>query len=153
MYFKFGKYSDKLVEIVLLKDPNYIAWILGVPNPKGRMLLIKSEIQRLIRIFDAKPFLRNCRGRDCTRLATRLSVYFDDVYHPMYWCEDCDPSQMGARDGQLSMVKTYQDARLHHTLFHTPKSFLKDLVRNMAVEKGLPKRVGEKEAEGFFGRL
>jgi hypothetical protein len=51
------------------------------------------------------------------------------------------------------MIKTYQDALLHHIQFHTPKSFLKDLVRMMAMEKGLPKRVGQKDAEEFFGRL
>ena len=71
----------------------------------------------------------------------------------MWCCENCDPYQMGARDRKLSMIKTYYDALLHHIQFHTPKSFLKDLVRTMAMEKGLPKRVGEKEAEEFFGRL
>jgi hypothetical protein len=70
----------------------------------------------------------------------------------MWWCDDSDPYQMGARDGKLSMIKTYHDVGLHHMMFHTPKSFLKDLVRIIATKKGLPKRVGQKEAEGFFGR-
>ena len=48
---------------------------------------------------------------------------------------------------------TYQDAYLHHNLLHTPKGFLKDLVKRIAMEKGLPKRVGMKEVEEFFGRL
>lgn len=60
---------------------------------------------------------------------------------------------MGARDGKLSMIKTYHDALLHHMEFHTPKNFLKDVVKIMAIEKGLPKRVGQKDAEKFFGRL
>ena len=92
-------------------------------------------------------------GRDCTKPATCLSVYGDNVYAPLWWCDDCDPYQMGAREGKLSLIKTYQDAILHHMMFHTPKSFLKDLVRIMAVEKGLPKRVSEKNAVEFFGRL
>ena len=58
---------------------------------------------------------------------------------------------MGARDGKLSMIKTYRDALLHHMAFGTPKTFLKDLVKAMAVQKGLPKRVGVKEAEEFSG--
>lgn len=68
-------------------------------------------------------------------------------------CDDCDPYQMGARDGKLSLIKTYHDVFLHHKHFGTPKSALKDLVRTMAVEKGLSNRVGQKEAEEFFGRL
>ena len=152
MYFKFGKHSDKSVEMIILKDPAYIAWILTVRNPKGRIPMIRIEAQRLIRIFDAKPFLRNCQERECTKPATRLTVYTDNVYTPMWWCEDCDPYQMGARDGKLSLIKTYHDALLHQFQFHTPKSFLKGLVRIIAVEKGLPKRVSVKEAEEFLGR-
>ena len=60
---------------------------------------------------------------------------------------------MGARDGKLSSIKTYQDVLLHHMLFHRPKSFFKDLLKTIAVNKGLPKRVGQKDAEEFFGRL
>lgn len=150
MYLKFGKNSNKSVEITILKDPAYILWILTVRNPNGRLAIVKPEVQRLIRIFDAKPFSRNCQGRECTKPATRLTVYADNVYAPMWWCDDCDPYQMGARDGKLSTVKTYQDACLHHIQFHTPKTFLKDLVKTIAVEKGLPRRVGEKEAERFF---
>lgn len=60
---------------------------------------------------------------------------------------------MGARDGKLWLIKTYQAAYLHHMMLHTPKSFLKDLVKRIAMEKGLPKRVGQKEAEEFFGGL
>ena len=71
----------------------------------------------------------------------------------MWWCDDCDPYQMGARDGKLSLIKTYQDALLYHLHFRTPKKFVKDLVKTMATEKGLSKRVGMKEAEEFFGRL
>lgn len=115
--------------------------------------VVKIEVQRLIRIFDAKPFLRNCQGRDCTKPATRLTVYADNVYAPMWWCDDCDPYQMGAKEGKLSSIKTYQDALLHHMQFHTPKSFLKDLVKTIAAEKDLPRRVGQKDAEEFFGRL
>jgi len=115
--------------------------------------MVKIEAQRLIRIFDAKPFLRNCRGRECTKPATCLSAYGDNSYAARWWCDDCDPYQLGARDGKLSLIKTYHDAFLHHNLYHTPKGFLNDLVRNMAVEKGLSHRIGHKEAEEFFGRL
>lgn len=153
MYLKFGKYSDKSVEMVILKDPAYISWVLTERNPAGRLAIIKTEVQRLIRIFNAKPFLRNCQGRECTKPVTCISVYSDYVYAPMWWCDDCNPYQLGARDGKLSLIKTYHDALLHHMRFQKPKSALKDLVRTMAVEKGLPKCVGEKDAEEFFGRL
>jgi hypothetical protein len=151
MYLKFGKHSDKSVKMVILKNPAHIAWILTVRNPNGRLAMVKIEALRLIRIFDTKPFLRNCQGRECTKPATLLTVYADNVYHPTWWCDDCDPYQMGARDGKLSLIKTYYHACLHHMMFHTPKIFLKDLVKTIAAEKGLPKRVGMKEAEEFFG--
>jgi len=60
---------------------------------------------------------------------------------------------MGARDGKLSSIRTYPDALLYHIHFRTPKIFLRDLVKTIARVKGLPKRVGVKEAEEFFGRL
>jgi len=37
--------------------------------------------------------------------------------------------------------------------FGTPKTFLKDLVKTIAAEKDLPKRVGVNEAEEFLGGL
>jgi hypothetical protein len=153
MYLKFGKHSDKSVEMIILKDPAYIEWILTVRNPEGRLAMVKIEAQRLIRIFDAKPFLRSCQGMGCTKPATHLTVYADNVYAPMWWCDDCDPYQMGARDGKLSLIKTYQDTFLHHMIFHTPKTFLRDSVRTWAVEKRLSKRVGQKEAEEFLSAL
>jgi len=60
---------------------------------------------------------------------------------------------MGAREGKLSLIKTYQDAILHHLQFPTQKGFLKGLVRRIAMGKGLPKRVGVEETEDFFGRI
>ena len=60
---------------------------------------------------------------------------------------------MGARDGKLSLIKTYRDALIHHMHFRTSKRALKDLVKAMAVEKGLSKRAGVKEAEEFFGGI
>lgn len=151
MYLKFGKHSKKSVEMIILKDPAYTSWILTVPNPTERLAMVKIEAQRLIRIFDAKPFLRSCQGRECTKPATCLTVYADNVYTPLWWCDDCDPYQMGARDGKLSLIKTYQDALLHHMQFQTSKTFIKDLVKRMATEKGFPRRVGQKEVEEFFG--
>lgn len=94
MYLKFGKHSDKSVEMTILKDPAYTAWILTVRNPKGRPAIVKIEVHRLIRIFDSKPFVRNCQGRECTKPATRLTVYADNIYAPMWCCDDCDPYQM-----------------------------------------------------------
>jgi hypothetical protein len=76
---------------------------------------------------------------------------FENVYAPLWWCDDCDPYQMGAREGKLSSIKTYQDAILLHLQFRTPKGFLKDLVKIIAIGKGLPRRVGQKDAEEIFG--
>ena len=78
MYLKFEKYSDKSIEMIILKDPAYVVWILTERNPQGRLAIVKIEVQRLIRIFDAKPFFRNCQGMECTKPATRLTLYADN---------------------------------------------------------------------------
>ena len=54
---------------------------------------------------------------------------------------------------KLSLIKTLHDALLHHWQFRTQKRALRDLAKTMAAEKGLPKCVGQKDVEEFFGRL
>lgn len=146
----FGKHKDKSVATIVLKEPGYVAWVLSESRPSGPLARVKAEAQRLIAFFDSKPYQRRCHGHGCTKSATYCTVYRNNVYGPMWWCDDCNPYQMGATDGKLSGIRTYNDAINHCNVFCTRRDALKDLVKIMAHAKGLPKRVGEKQAAEFF---
>ena len=146
----FGKHNGKSVETIILKEPSYIEWALAQASSSGTLARLKGEAQRLIAIFDAKPYRTKCYGHGCSKLATRCSVYLRNVYGPMWWCDDCDPYQRGADDGKLSVVRTYRDALEHCTLFCTNRSAVESLVRALAQAKGLPQRVSEKQSAEFF---
>ena len=146
----FGKHKDESVETLVLKEPGYVAWALFEASPSGPLSRVKAEAQRLIAIFDSKPFLRKCCGAGCTKPASRCVVYVDNVKHPTWWCDDCDPYQRGASAGKLTAIRTYKDALTLCDLVCPTGAARKTLVRTMAQEKGLPNRVGKKEAEEFF---
>ena len=59
MIINFGKYAGKSVEFLILKQPEYVKWILDSDGIIGPLFRVKEEILRLINIFfDRKLFLR-----------------------------------------------------------------------------------------------
>ena len=65
MKVTFGKHAGKSVELLMLKEPSYIKWVLDKESPTGAMEKVKSHIQQLIQIFDAKPFTgKQCRAKN-----------------------------------------------------------------------------------------
>lgn len=56
----FGKHSDKSIEVLLLKDPDYVFWMLDLEDSAGSMARACAEASRLIAIFDEKPMLGTC---------------------------------------------------------------------------------------------
>jgi hypothetical protein len=149
MIIQHGKHTDKSVELVMLKDPSYIEWILNEPNPNGWLITVKQEILRLINIFDRKPFIRKCIG--CKeRVAIRASLC-DDNPIPWWWCNECEPNLNEILKGRIHMVITYTQALNHiQNYCGGRKGDLDFLIRTLAEAKGLPKRVGEKQARSFF---
>src|SRR5436305_1871752 len=107
MIVDVGKHSGKSVGKLILAEPAYVLRAFGQEDPD--LAPIVQEAQRLIGIFDAKPLRAQCRGYNCDRAATRCTVYHRTC-NPMYWCDHCDPHQLGARSGKLHDVRTYQDA-------------------------------------------
>ena len=150
MIVNFGKHKGKSVGALVLKEPAYIAWVLSKSNPSGPLGGVKAEAQRLIRIFNSKPIATRCYGSGCGKPSTRCTVYMGNVYGSMWWCDDCDPYQSGAIGGKLQDIRTYENALTHCDLFCSRQDALKDLIKTMAQEKGLPKRVGEKQTQEFF---
>jgi hypothetical protein len=149
MKIQHGKHIGKSIELVMLKDPNYIEWILNEPNPNGWLITVKREILRLIDLFDRKPFIRKCTG--CKeKVAIRASLC-DDNPIPWWWCNDCEPNLSEILKGRIHFVITYTQALDHIRNYGgRRKGDLNYLIHLLAEAKGLPKRVGEKQARSFF---
>lgn len=144
----FGVHKGKSVEEILLKEPSYALWVLSIQNAYGQMLAVKNEIQRLIGVFNRRPFIAICHR--CRRPATRGSFYRQNTL-AMYWCENCDPYSEGADDGKLSIVSTFEEAADHVQLYcQNRKGDLTTVIRNLAIAKGSPKRIGKPQASEFF---
>lgn len=146
MRFQSGKYEGKTTEEVLLKYPDWARW-----NTRNYGEAKHSrEFGALAKKFTAKPFVVDCAGGHCGKKATRASAY-QGSGDLMFWCIDCSPSQSGAEPSKLKIVKTIGDV-LDHVEFtmDANRGWARIMVRSLAEAKGLPKRVGEKQALAFF---
>ncbi len=151
MQLWFGEHTGKSLELVILKEPAYVRWMLGQTDAFGRLRQARKDAQFLIQKFDKKPLVIGCNGQTCSSPATGCSVDRDNVDSLQWWCARCSPYQLGAVDSSLHTVATYQDA-IHHVEFFCNRraSDLKTLIRALAIAKGLPKRVGEQQAQKFL---
>jgi hypothetical protein len=145
MEFKSGKNAGKTSEEVLLKKPDWARWYTQnypeAPHSK--------EFRRLAKVFDEKPFTTKCDGA-CGKVATRASAY---TCSPSlrFWCDDCSPTSQGASPHKLHVVNTLRDVMSHiEWSADGYRAWKRDIVRQLAEAKGLPKRVGKKQALAFF---
>lgn len=145
MKLTFGKYKGMSVETIVLKHPDYAMWLLSKTDAGEPLAHIRKEVACLIRIFDSKPFV--CRCYRCHKTATRFSLAHPSpsVY---WWCDECSPRSMGC-DGLLSVGYTYEEA-MQYAGLALRKDHTRGLIRDIAEAKGLPLRVGEKQATEFF---
>ena len=100
-------------------------------------------------IFDRKTFLRKCTG--CKeKLAIRAS-FCDDNSIPWWWCNECEPDLIETLKGKIDIVITYTQAFNYiRNYCGGRKGDFNYLIHLLAEAKGLPKRVGEKQAKEFF---
>src|SRR5271165_1178971 len=143
MRFKTGKHAGKTYEEVLLK-PDFARWY----SRKFPDTDLSAAFQDLAKKVNEMPFTVQCRH--CANVARRASAY-SGTPSLYFWCGDCDPMNSGARQGTLSIVRTMKDALDH--VEHTAggkRKYMRAIVRSLAEAKGLPKRVGEKQAIAFF---
>jgi hypothetical protein len=147
MQIEFGKHYGTSLEPLVLKDPVYVAWMLSVQEPGRGLQRAVAHARRLIGMFDAKPFVTPCSW---SRPATRCTAYAVCASLAP-WCDECDPYSQGAARGKLTEIRTYQDALNLGFSNTAPKRSMKSAVRNLARAKGLPDRVGELDAQQFFG--
>jgi len=154
MIIKFGKqHVGKSVESVILKDPIYVKWVLSQADASGPLLPIRDEMIRLLAIFNERPFITKCSGPNCDRIATRASLYKDNPV-PKWWCDECDPfilADLNPFVNRVQTVVTYEEVLAHvAALCRGRKAGYKYVIRAFAQAKGLPRRLGEKQVQGFF---
>lgn len=151
MLITFGKYKKSSVASVVLKDPDYVRWVLRQENPEGALSKVKNEMKNLIAAFDSMPIMRKCNGLNCQEKSTLFSTYSGSASSLFFWCDLCNPYQCGANKGKLTTHKTYKEA-LEHIDFscNGTKAGYKAIIRGLAIAKGLPKRSGEVQIAAFF---
>src|SRR5262249_18364207 len=136
--------------LLVLRQPDFVLWILGKEEATGRLAEARQEVIWLIRLFDERPIIEPCSGR-CGGRATRCSLHQGGL-RPRWWCDGCDASASTFTPGKLVIVRTYRDAvRYVNAFCGGRKQDLKVLVKELARAKGLPRRVGEAQAAAFFG--
>jgi len=149
MLVPIGKHKGKSAELLVLKEPDYVRWLLQ-QKASNHLQALQEEAKRLIKKFDQKPFQVECEGNACSAQATRLSMYGNKL-SPYWWCDDCDPYQRGAISGMLQIFRDYSIAWSHVESFRAgSQSDHKNLIKTMAQAKGLPSIFGEAQAVAFF---
>jgi hypothetical protein len=150
MLITFGQHSGKSVELVVLKNPAYVAWMLRVDHASGALAKVQRAAGRLLEIFDAKPILRSCCSPNCGNRATYCTVIRGAI-GPYWWCNGCDLRRFSVRPDKLEIVRSYADAIWYANMYcNDRKKDLEVLIRALAQAKGLPERVGEVQAVAFF---
>lgn len=151
MIVDFGKNKGKSPELLVLKNPGWIKWTISNQTPAGPMISVQEYAKMLIAIFDEKPIFEPCYENNCKNVATRCSVVSGDVYHLHWWCDECDPSQMGVSPEDIQMLRSYHDAIGYVDVYcDRRETDLEELIRSMAEARGLPKLVDESQAQNFF---
>jgi hypothetical protein len=152
MRITIGKHAGESVAEVVLKHADYCKWLLDKDDASGVLERMRVEAQRLISIFDSKPILGSCNGSGCAKRSVRFSAYRGNSELPHWWCETCSPYLAGASQGKLTIIKTYRDALDHvESTCGGTRGGYSEIIRAMAIAKGLPKRSGEKQIGDFFG--
>jgi hypothetical protein len=101
-----------------------------------------------MREFDAKPFTEKCHS--CGKLATRASTYRNNP-SLMFWCDECPPHSSGAEKEKVQAVTSIREVLQHiDWTADGHRAWKRKIVRELAEGKGLPKKVGEKQALAFF---
>lgn len=151
--FLNGRYKGRLVLEVLLKHPGYIEWYLKEPITTHNEAR-KNYIGHYITTFDELPFTGvQCAGRRadvrCEREVVNFSLY-QGKGPPAFWCDQCEPHQLGARDGTLNICERYVEAIHIMSLFRGRANAKRMLIRRLAIAKGLNGRFTTKRILRFF---
>ena len=151
MQIGFGKHKGKTIALVVLKEPDYIKWLLEQSEVTGNLAQVRTEVGRLLSVFDTKPIKSKCSGRNCGNPAVKFTAYAGNPSSLYPWCDTCDPYQTGAVRSRISEIRTYREALNHvEVRCSGQKKGYREIIRGIASDKGLPARCGEAQAEAFF---
>jgi len=151
MTINIGENKEKSLAEIMLKNPKNVKWVLGQSDAEGALKKICEEIKRLIRIFDSKPFTKQCGGHNCHNLATRCTAYEDNFTALKWWCDNCDPYQSGVHPGALHIIRTYEDVlRYVNSVCRDRKTDYEAFIKKLAQEKGLPRRANKSDINKCF---
>ena len=150
--YPHGRHEGKLIELIILKYPDYINWLSRRAQSQGLPWLY-TYIHNCITAFDALPFVSRCRGsidgRRCANPVTRFTLY-PNAMTPYCWCATCDPYQQGA-------AKTLTEATgYHEALFHIwattsrNRAYYRNVIKGLARAKGFKGSFTEKKVIKFF---
>jgi hypothetical protein len=144
----FGMYCGTRVEVLVLKHPAYVMWLLGEDADTNAFAAVQRRLGRLIAVFGGKRFVMRCA--ECGKRATRCSVYHGNV-SLSFWCGKCSPCGKGASPEKLEIIQSYSDAVWYVQWWcNGRKRHLELIVRNLAQAKGLGSQVRECDAAAFF---
>ena len=140
----FGKHRDagRTIDEVVLCYPDYIHWWNNNPHSSGFQWL-DDYIAAAIDVFDRRLFTNaKCAGKvdgiPCTRPVTLATLYKGSC-SPAFWCDECDPLQLGASSATLTEVTTYNQAAAHARCCDRARTSQRSIIKEFAIAKGLTK--------------
>jgi hypothetical protein len=150
MIITFGEYRGRSVEWLVLKRPDYVKWILDQPTPTWPLAGVKSEVLRLIPIFDAKPILKTC-SEHYTLPLSGFTTWKGNPHNLCAVCDLCDPSQQGPVPEELKVIRTYKDALDFIRSGDARRCDYRLAINTIARAKGFPERSSPARIRKFFG--
>ena len=149
MIIGFGKHNGRTTEQLVLREPDYVSWLLSKPDLSGRAVAVRQDIHRLLKTFDTKPFVKKCAK--CRKPATYGTAYIGNVPSFGYWwCGDCNPYSSGAYPGMLRRIRTYHDALEFVESCGGSKTDYKAVIAKFVDAKGVQRPITAKNAANFF---
>ena len=140
-----GKHENLTVELLLLRDPRYVLSIIRTVTA-GPLSPIRAELKRLISVFNSKPLQVKCC--DCGAPATCYSVWQGGL--DLEWRCGCYRPNNNVLGEKILVLSYYLETVLYAKTYLSWRSDASKLVRTVARAKGLPVRVGKKQAQAFF---
>ena len=138
---KSGKHAGRATEEILLKKPDVAEWYLK----NRRKSRYAKDFKRLIKIFNHKPFFARCER--CFRKATvAYGKIGGDVL--TFRCARCYPDYYYSDTSGI--VRATPIIWVLDTIAPRNRRLKRRLVWEVALAKGLPEKVGKREALAFF---
>lgn len=100
----FGKHINKTIREILVREPDYVRWIIELKNTYGSMEYFQKLFRELVLLFNTTHTEKCIR---CGFDASSLSFYMGNPTDPYFWCYKCVKERPGgfADPGKLVYSK------------------------------------------------